>query len=211
MIVLVYQHTTILRNFKYHKFQKRFVTYKIQNSCCMISSVKYSVLICMLFLPVLVCGQKNKEKTNWLVRFCLNDHEEECGYINHKGDTVIHAGIFTLCLTDTIREFGVVLKPETGFIGIDRKGKFLFNIFHYDNGPDFLSEGLFRIKKKGKIGFADPHGKVVIKPKYDCAYPFENGKARVSFQCKKSTDHEHEIWKSDAWFYINRKGKLISN
>lgn len=56
-----------------------------------------------------------------------------------------------------------------------------FYVFKYDNGPDYPQEGLFRIiNEDGLIGFADTLGKVIIPPTYIFAFPFENGKAKVT-------------------------------
>ena len=40
--------------------------------------------------------------------------------------------------------------------------------FQYDNGDDYVSEGLYRIvDRKGRIGYADETGKTVIRPRFD--------------------------------------------
>ena len=91
----------------------------------------------------------------------------------------------------------------------DSNKKVLYDIFPYDNGPDYTSDGLFRIVKDGKIGYADEHSyAIVIPPQFDCAFPFENGKAKVSNKCQTVKDGEHSIWESDAWQYLDKKGKL---
>lgn len=91
----------------------------------------------------------------------------------------------------------------------DSKKKVLYDIFPYDNGPDYPSEGLFRILKDGKIGYADEQTyAIIIIPQFDCAYPFENGKAKVSNNCKTVKDGEYSIWMSDNWQYVDKKGKL---
>lgn len=85
----------------------------------------------------------------------------------------------------------------------------LYEVFIYDNGPDYEAEGLIRVVKNGKIGYADAKTyAIVIKPQFDCAYPFENGKAKVSNQCKTVKDGEHSIWESDAWQYMDKQGKF---
>ena len=39
--------------------------------------------------------------------------------------------------------------------------------FQYDNGDDYVSEGLYRIvDRKGRIGYADETGKTVIRPRF---------------------------------------------
>lgn len=92
---------------------------------------------------------------------------------------------------------------------LDSKKTVLYDVFIYDNGPEYPSEGLIRVLKNGKIGYADATTYViVIEPQFDCAYPFENGKARVSNQCQTLKDGEHSVWESTAWQYVDKKGKL---
>lgn len=51
--------------------------------------------------------------------------------------------------------------------------------FHYDNGPDYVREGLYRIvDDRGRMGYADESGRVVIAPRFAFALPFEGGKAK---------------------------------
>ena len=53
--------------------------------------------------------------------------------------------------------------------------------FHYDNGPDYVREGLYRIvDDRGRMGYADESGRVVIAPRFAFALPFEGGKAKVT-------------------------------
>ena len=88
---------------------------------------------------------------------------------------------------------------------IDQQKKVCYEVFPYDNGPDYPSEGLYRVIKDGKIGYADQTTNVVvIPPQYDCAFPFENGKAKVSNDCKSTQEGEHSIWTSDVWEFINK-------
>jgi WG containing repeat len=90
---------------------------------------------------------------------------------------------------------------------MDSKRMALYAVFVYDNGPDYPSEGLIRVVKNGKIGYADAKTyAIVISPQFDCAYPFENGKAKVSTNCKTVADGEHRIWTSDEWQYVDKKG-----
>lgn len=92
---------------------------------------------------------------------------------------------------------------------MDSKKTMLYEVFIYDNGPDYPSEGLIRVVKNGKIGYADAKTyEIVIEPQFDCAYPFENGKAKVSNQCQTVKDGEYSVWESDAWQYVDKKGKL---
>ena len=85
----------------------------------------------------------------------------------------------------------------------------LYDVFLYDNGPDYAADGLIRVVKNGKIGYANAKTyRLVITPQYDCAFPFEKGKAKVSNTCKTVKDGEHSSWESDAWQFVDKKGKL---
>jgi hypothetical protein len=92
---------------------------------------------------------------------------------------------------------------------MDAQKTALYEVFIFDNGPDYEAEGLIRVVKNGKIGYADAKTyAIVIEPQFDCAFPFENGKAKVSNQCKTVKDGEHSVWESDAWQYVDKAGKF---
>lgn len=136
----------------------------------------------------------------------MTDH---CGYKNKFGEIVIEPQ-FQICHTDPLIYYAIVLTADDGWIGIDRKGKFLYRIFTINNEPDQPSEGKFRILKNTLIGYADSGtGKVIIKPKYQCAYPFENGKAIVSRRCYQLHAQDGSMsWKSDNWKSIGTNQKI---
>ena len=78
-------------------------------------------------------------------------------------------------------------------------------IVKFDNGPDYVSDGLFRIVgKNSKIGFADTCGAIVIPPVFSYATPFHNGEAKVSFGGKNEKQGEYQSWKSNLWFLIKK-------
>lgn len=147
----------------------------------------------------------------------LNDGHFEYGssfgYVNQKGDTVIPKGTFAMCFTDTFTTYAYVYDKDLygdGMVAINKNKEIIFDVFLFDNGPDYISEGLFRIKQNGKIGFANELGEVIIEPNYECAYPFENGKAKVAYHCETINDDlDHSTWKSANWFYIDKNGNKI--
>ncbi len=102
----------------------------------------------------------------------------------------------------------VVYTDEKGFIAFDKEGNELFQIFSYDNGPDYTSDGLFRIVKKGKIGYTDELGNIVINPQFNAALPFQNGMAAFCDGCNESSNGEHKIWEEGNWGFINKKGEI---
>ncbi len=141
----------------------------------------------------------------------FQDDSGRFGYLNAKGDTMIPAGRYWPCYTDTFRAYAIVCSTSDGeFIGINKEEKVLYKVFGFDNGPDPVSEGRFRILKNGLIGFADERtGKVMIYPQYKCAFPYENGVSEVSFDCtvKPPKGDEHGTWTGGNWFYIDHAGK----
>ena len=98
-------------------------------------------------------------------------------YLNERGDTIVPYGKYRYCQTDTIKKIGFVYenKPKDArIICINDAGKELFYVFKYDNGPDYIQEGLFRIMDEdGLVGFADSLGNVIIEPQFKFAYPFK--------------------------------------
>jgi hypothetical protein len=141
------------------------------------------------------------------------EYGSACGYVNFKGDTIIPIGTFNMCFTDTFRTYAYVVDKDIygeKMVAINRNREVIFEAYLFDNGPDFLSEGLFRITRNGKIGFANEQGEVVIEPIYECAYSFENGKAKVAKDCETITENlDHSSWESSNWFYIDHKGNPI--
>ncbi len=135
-------------------------------------------------------------------------HYNAFGYINRKGDTVIPYFKYSKCYTDTFRTIAIVLKQGMGYIAIDKKEVFLFRVFPYNNQPDSPSEGLFRIIENGKTGYADKEGRVVITPKFDCAFPFKGGLAKVGEQSRDM--NKAGIYDSRfIWYYIDKKGHRV--
>ena len=135
----------------------------------------------------------------------------EYGYANAKGDIVIPLGKYNTCYTKRFDDFAIVWSNENGLIGIDRKENVLFHVFIFDMGPDYTSNGLFRIEVDGKIGYANLHGRIVIPPEFDCAYPFEHGKAKVGVGCKLEKYGEHSAWTGGEWHVIDKRGKTIKS
>ena len=78
-----------------------------------------------------------------------------------------------------------------------------YRAFQYDNGDDYVSEGLYRIvDRKGRIGYADETGKT-----------FEGGRAKVTDSGKRKevagSGGENWYWESDDWYYIDIHGKTF--
>ena len=144
-----------------------------------------------------------------LFKIFRDGSEEVFGYVDQKGQMVITYGQFAFGFSDTILTHGIVAERSGGLIGIDQKGQRLYEVFLFDNGPDYLQDGLFRILRNGKTGYADARGMVVIEPQFACAEPFSGGRAKVALDCSVQKDGEHAVMESDHWFYIDKKGERI--
>lgn len=168
------------------------------------------LLLAVLLASSLTSLGQEVKPNDYLTRF-TDTLKDECGYKNQAGDTVIPLGKYAICFTDTFRTYAIVLKPNAGFVAIDRNEKTLYEVFPFDNGPDMPSEGLFRIVENAKIGFADSAtGRVVIAPQFECAWPFEHGVAKVSMECTEQSDGEHKTWLSNSWYYIDKTGRRVN-
>ena len=160
--------------------------------------------------------QENASKDTLFIVYANSEAKEQqlgdkAGFINQKGDTVIAIGTYLMTFSEKILNYGFVHDGKN-IIGIDSKGNRLFEVFWFDNGPDYVEEGYFRILRDGKIGFADTTGKVVISPQFDCVTHFYEGKTKVGVNCrtvKKDEYDEYPITKADEWYFIDKKGNRI--
>ena len=144
--------------------------------------------------------------------WCENGYCEfgtPCGYINQEGDTIISIGKYNGCYTNSFTHFAIVSDANSGLIAIDPKENVLFHVHVFDNGPDNVHDGLFRIWKGSKTGFANLKGEIVIELQYECADFFKNGRARVTENCTITKDGEYHAMNSDTWYYIDTLGNRI--
>jgi len=110
---------------------------------------------------------------------------------------------------DSSSAFTIEYLKEEGFIAFDKTGEKLFEIYPFDNGPDYPSEGLFRIIKDDKIGFANLNGEIVIEPLFSAARPFHNHYAAFCEGCKTIQYGEHFTWENGKWGFIHKSGKVF--
>jgi len=168
--------------------------------------MKAIVLISLLVLSANVFSQHD---TLFLV---YQDGTDSPAYINSAGDTIIPAGLYQMCFTEIFVEYAIVVPhydSEFQALAINQAGEVLFQVYWFDNGPDYLEEGRFRIVKNDLVGYANEKGEILIEPKYACADPFQDGIARVTFECTKVPEGEFTRVDSDSWFYIDLDGNPI--
>lgn len=137
------------------------------------------------------------------------------GFANSKGEIVIPADRFGHVYESRLDKITFVLFNDgpKGIYAINRKGEPLFEVFCIDNGPDYVREGVFRILKDGKMGFANMDGEVVIKPQFDFVWPFQEcGYAIFCMGGKKvncNTLDNHWRWEGGKRGIINKEGKIV--
>ena len=170
--------------------------------------------VCLLFCLGLLaaCQSAPEQIAGKPLHLIVRPADDQCAYIATTGDTVIPFGRYPLAITRRFDQLALVLKPGVGWVGINRQEQVLFKAFIFDNGPDYPAEGLLRIvDDKGLLGYADTAtGRVVLPPRYEAAFPFYRGRARVGRGCHLQSDGEHSWWNCAEWHYIDRQGRPMA-
>lgn len=152
-----------------------------------------------LLLPLLAAAQTHVDPDAEQARQTLKQRAIEPEWID---DCFVAGNPFRYCI--------YLDKQAGGFRVVDQHLQEPYQVYLFDNGPDYPKEGRYRIRLNGKIGFADEEtGAIVVAPVYDCAFPYEDGKASVGFSCKEESDGEHRWWSGGKWQDIDRQGKVI--
>ena len=163
----------------------------------------------LLFISMNIYAQDDKLYIYYYPNF--EDVDATLGYVDSSGKVVIPAVKYPYIFTAEFDKIAfVLLKDRKGVYAIDRNEKILFQVCSYEIGPDIVSNGLFRIIENGKIGFANMNGEIVIKPRFQFVYPFqENG---FAIFCENGTwsmlDKYIPVIKG-KWGVINRQGVVV--
>ena len=163
----------------------------------------------LLFISMNIYAQDDKLYIYYYPNF--EDVDATLGYVDSSGKVVIPAGKYPYIFTAEFDKIAfVLLKDRKGVYAIDRNEKILFQVCSYEIGPDIVSNGLFRIIENGKIGFANMNGEIVIKPRFQFVYPFqEHG---FAIFCENGTwsmlDKYIPVIKG-KWGVINRQGVVV--
>ncbi|MCB0614352.1 MAG: WG repeat-containing protein [Phaeodactylibacter sp.] len=165
---------------------------------------KSKFLYCLLILlsPAFSCAPKGADATK--------EPEALSSGKNGEADAPVEEEAYIPVFSDGSKDYTIVLKPGIGFVALDKKGEALYEVFPYDNGPDYPADGYFRIVDNGKIGYADEEtGQTMIQPQYAAARPFENGYAPVCPDCETQTDGEYSSWVNGKWGLIDKRGRVV--
>lgn len=179
-----------------------------------------TLTISMLLTFTIGYGQKKfkvvEQQTNtWRSIYNLVDTN---GKTIRQLDTSTYYTCFNI---DRYGYFAIVGKKDfKGWAAIDANENILFEVYNTSFGeptPDYLVEDKIRIVGSNNlIGFANAHGQVIIKPQFEIATTFYQGKAIVGQTCKqipwvehpKESDCQHYSITCKKHGYINAKGDL---
>lgn len=144
---------------------------------------------------------------------------ERHGYKTATGEIAIPAKYMNV-YTDTMYCMAIVMTADWKMVCIDRNDSILCHPFIFDNGPDYVSEGVFRIIENKKMGFADINGNIVIPPVFDFVGSFGEGydedkQSGIAFYEMGGYRH---WWDSEHWTwlggyesgYINHSGQRFA-
>lgn len=171
-------------------------------------------LISIFALVVFYSCPSNTVKDYWLLE--CDSTGIACRYVDTKGEVKIPYGKYYHCYTDTFRNFAIVSAPK-GLMAINKKEEKLFDVYIFDNGPDYVVDGAFRIVNNNKMGFSDTHGNIIVLPIYDFVYPFNKGLAVVNLGGHSESVNpsdpncEYHTWVEGKWGIINKTGELIKD
>lgn len=160
----------------------------------------------LLFVAISVFCYSQENDTLYIF---YDEQTEFPGYMNAAGDTVIEAGVFEIAISEVFVDFFLVIDPIGKAYAINRDLDTLYEVYWFDNGPDYIEEGMFRIVEDGMIGYANEKGEIVIPPKYKCARVFQDGWAEVAYDCERIPEGEFYIERSNQWFRIDPNGNEI--
>lgn len=170
-----------------------------------------------LFLMLLLLSAATisfaQKSADYLVPYTVENKDGEfMGYKNRNGKVIIPAKFITV-MTEKFYKMAIVLNKSFRWVGIDRNEKEVLEPVMYDNGPDYVQEGLFRFKEKYKMGFANLDGLKVIPARFDFVEPFDHGLAMYLIGGKMVPDQsgEHSTWEGAVGEgYINKYGQEFS-
>src|ERR1035437_2341482 len=142
------------------------------------TTLKHTFAILFFILSVLTSsGQKTK--ANYLVAFSDSSSGNELwGFKTTSGQISIKPK-YEIIGTDTLFDIAFVTLNYK-WIAINKKDSLVLSPYIFDNGPDYVQEGLFRFVENNKIGYSNLKGQQIIPAQFDFASPFSGGLAAFS-------------------------------
>lgn len=111
--------------------------------------MNFRFLFIILFISIIFCSAQNKNECYRIFSDSVSG-TALYGYKTHKNVIKIPAK-FISTYSDKLCKMAIVLDSKEGWIGIDKKGTIILRPYIYDNGPDYVEEGLFRFTEGKKL------------------------------------------------------------
>ncbi|MCF8224820.1 MAG: WG repeat-containing protein [Bacteroidales bacterium] len=171
-------------------------------------------IISTLLVPISYIGAQTQDSDIWVMKSDPVNNGTP-GYVDLNDNVKIPFGKYRICFTDTFRTYAFVLHDNLKFVFIDRNDSILFEVYPFDNGPDYIAEGTFRIIKNNKVGIADTLGNTIIPPVYDFVYPFQDGLAVANIGGEKvpvepENKHcEYFTWSGGKWGVLDKNNDVL--
>ena len=162
-----------------------------------------------ILLLIVMSSFGQKVKTNYLLPFSDSSSGQELwGFKNAEGQITIKPK-YEIVGADTLFNFAFVTLNYK-WVAINKKDSIILTPYIFDNGPDYLEDGLFRFIENGKIGFANAKGQKIISAQFDFASPFSEGLAAFIVGAKMGKwDDEHSTWNGGLWGFVNKMGHVV--
>ncbi len=163
----------------------------------------------LIFTLLALTSFGQKRTNNYLLAFTDSSSGKELwGFKTTNGEVIIKAK-YEAIATDTMFKIAFVA-PNFKWVAIDQQENTILIPYIFDNGPDYIQEGLFRYVENNKIGFANMQGRKVIQATFDFVSIFNSGFAafNIGGQSKK-IDEEHSSWQGGLWGFIDTIGKVV--
>lgn len=86
-------------------------------------------------------------------------------------------------------------------------------VITWDNGPDYLQEGLLRGRIGDRIGYFNAHLEPAFSATFDFGWPFSDGVAQVCNGCRRGATGQdgHTPMEGGEWFHIDRRGHRVAD
>ncbi len=172
------------------------------------TTVKYQITLLLWMLMALTSFGQKKQGSFLLPFSDSSSGNELWGFKTVSGKIVIKPKYESVG-TDTLYNIAFVVLHDS-WVAINKKDSVLLTPYIFDNGPDYLEDGLFRFVENNKIGFANAKGQKIIPARFDFASPFSEGLAAFSVGGKmEKSGEEHSIWNGGLWGFVNKKGQVV--
>lgn len=173
----------------------------------MTTANRHIATLIITFFVFTLFGQK--KANDYLLAFTDSSSGKNLwGFKTTTGQVVIKPK-YEVIGTDTMFKIAFVTL-NFKWVAIDRQDSIILTPYIFDNGPDYVQEGLFRYVENNKIGFANMLGQKIILATFEFVSTFNSGLAayNIGGQSKKMDD-EHSKWQGGLWGFIDKKGQIV--